>query len=162
MGWRLYATNAPPERLSLEDAVRTYRGSVPTIERLFSRLKGRPLGLRPVFVHREDHLKGLIRLLSLALCVLTLIEFIVQRSLQAEQESLTGLFPAILTKETKRPTTERLLRAFKGIHLSIIDLPDQQIRHVTPLSELQNRILFLLRFSPAIYADLALPPPIPP
>ena len=162
MGWRLYATNAPPERLSIENAVRTYRGSVPTIERLFSRLKGRPLGLRPVFVHREDHLKGLIRLLSLALGILTLIEFVAQRSLQAEQENLAGLFPGNPTKETNRPTTERLLRAFKGIHLSIIDLPDQHIRHVTPLTELQNRILLLLRFSPTIYADLALLPPIPP
>ncbi|MBN1454029.1 MAG: IS1634 family transposase [Anaerolineales bacterium] len=162
MGWRLCATNAPPERLSLEDAVRTYRGSVPTIERLFSRLKGRPLGLRPVFVHREHHLKGLIRLLSLALCILTLIEFVVQRSLQAEQESLAGLFPGNPTKQTNRPTTERLLQAFKGIHLSIIDLPDQHIRQVTPLTDLQNRILFLLRFSPTIYADLALLPPIPP
>lgn len=162
MGWRLYATNAPPERLSLADAVRTYRGSVPTIERLFSRLKGRPLGLRPVFVHREDHLKGLIRLLSLALCILTLIEFVARRSLQAEQESLVGLFPGNPTKETKRPTAERLLRAFKGIDLSIIDLPDQPIRYVTPLTELQNRILFLLRFSPTIYADLTLLPPIPP
>jgi len=162
MGWRLYATNAPPERLSLADAVRTYRGSVPTIERLFSRLKGRPLGLRPVFVHREDHLKGLIRLLSLALCILTLIEFVAQRSLHAEQESLVGLFPGNPTKETNQPTAERLLRAFKGINLSIIDLPDQHIRHVTPLTDLQNRILFLLKFSPTIYADLALLPPIPP
>ena len=162
MGWRLYATNAPQERLSLEDAVRTYRGSVPTIERLFSRLKGRPLGLRPVFVHRDDHLKGLIRLLSLALCILTLIEFIAQRSLQAEQESLAGLFPGNPTKETNQPTAERLLRAFKGINLSIIDLPDQHICHITPLTELQNRILFLLRFSPTIYANLALLPPIPP
>ena len=162
LGWRLYATNAPPERLALAEAVRIYRGSVPTIERLFSRLKGRPLGLRPVFVHREDHIKGLIRLLSLALCILTLIEFLAQRSLQAEQESLTGLFPGNPTKETSRPTAERLLRAFKGIDLSIIDLPGQHIRHVTPLTKLQIRILFLLRFSPTIYADLALLPPIPP
>ena len=162
MGWRLYVTNAPPERLSLADAVRTYRGSVPTIERLFSRLKGRPLGLRPVFVHREDHLKGLIRLLSLALCILTLIEFVVQRGLHAEQASLAGLFPGNPTKETNRPTAERLLRAFKGINLSIIDLPDQHIHHVTPLTELQHRVLFLLRFSPTIYAELALLPPIPP
>lgn len=162
MGWRLYATNAPQERLSIADAVHTYRSNVPTIERLFARLKGRPLGLRPVFVHRDDHIKGLIRLLSLALRILTLIEFVAQRSLQAEQESLQGLYPGNPTRETDRPTAERLLRAFKGIDLSIIELPDQHIRHVSPLTELQNRILFLLRFSTAIYSDLAQLPPIPP
>jgi len=162
MGWRLYVTNAPKERLSLADSVRTYRGNVPTIERLFSRLKGQPLGLRPIYVHREDHIKGLVRLLSLALRILTLIEFIAQRSLQAEQDSLRGLFPGNPTRATNRPTAERLLQAFKGIDLAIVELPDQSIRHVTPLTELQNRILFLLRFPTTIYSDLAQRPPIPP
>jgi len=86
----------------------------------------------------------------------------VQRGLQADQENLVGFFTGNPTKETHRPTAERLLRAFKGINLSIIDLHHQHIRHVTPSSEFQNRILFLLRFSPAIYADLTLLPPIPP
>ena len=162
MGWRLYATNTPQERLSITDAVRTYRSNVPTIERLFSRLKGRPLGLRPVFVYRDDHIKGLIRLLSLALRILTLIGFIAQRSLQGEQDSLQGLYPGNPRRETDRPSAERLLQAFKEINLSIIHLPDQSICHVTPLNELQNRILFLLRFPATIYSDLAQIPPIPP
>lgn len=162
MGWRCYVTNAPQPRLSLAQAVRVYRGGVSTIERIFSRLKGRPLGLRPVFVRRDDHLVGLVRLLSLALRILTLIEFQVRRELQAQQESLSGLYPGQPTRMTARPTTERLLRAFKGITLSIIDLPDQHFRHVTPLSSLQNRILQLLTFSDSIYTELAQLPPIPP
>jgi transposase len=162
MGWCLYATNAPKERLPIADAVRTYRSNVPTIERLFSRLKGQPLGLRPLYVHREDHIKGLVRLLSLALRILTLIEFVAQRSLQAEQDDLQGLYPGNPSRATDRPTAERLLQAFKGIDLAIVALPDQCIRHVTPLTELQNRILFLLRFSSNIYSDLTQLPPIPP
>lgn len=162
IGWRWYVTNAPPTRLSMAQAVRVYRGGVATIERLFSRLKGRPLGLRPVFVRRDDHLIGLVRLLSLALRILTLIEFQVRQALQTQQETLSGLYPGQPTRTTDRPTTERLLRAFKGITLSIIDLPGQHIRHVTPLSSLQNRILQLLTFSDSIYAELAQLPPIPP
>ncbi len=162
MGWRCYVTNAPQLRLSLAQAVRVYRGGVSTIERIFSRLKGRPLGLRPVYVRRDDHLVGLVRLLSLALRILTLIEFQVRRELQAQQETLPGLYPGQPIRTTARPTTERLLRAFKGITLSIIDLPGQHIRHVTPLSSLQNRILQLLTFSDSIYTELAQLPPIPP
>lgn len=162
MGWRWYVTNAPLARLSLAQAVRVYRGGVATIERLFSRLKGRPLGLRPVFVRRDDHLVGLVRLLSLALRILTLIEFQVRQGLQTQQETLSGLYPGQPTRTTDHPTTERLLRAFQGVTLSIIDLPGQHIRHVTPLSLLQNRILQLLRFSDSIYTELAQLPPIPP
>jgi transposase len=154
-GWRLYVTNAPVELLPLPDAVRVYRGGVPTIEHDFSRLKGRPLGLRPAFVHRDDHLNGLVRLLSLALRILTLTEFVVHRSLKENDETLTGLYPGNPTKETNKPTTERLLRAFKGITLSIIDLPGQHIQHVSPLSPLQRRILQLLRFDESIYSELA-------
>lgn len=162
MGWRWYVTNAPVDRLSLAQAVRVYRGGVATIENLFSRLKGRPLGLRPLFVRRDDHLVGLVRLLSLALRTLTLIEFVVRRELQTQQETLAGLYPGQPTRTTDRPTTERLLRTFKGIMLSLIDLPGQHIRHVTPLSALQHRILQLLTFSDSIYTELAQLPPIPP
>lgn len=160
-GWRLYVTNAPEELLSLPDAVRLYRGGVPTIERDFARLKGRPLGLRPAFVHRDDHLKGLGRLLSLALRILTLTEYVIHCSLQENEETLTGLYPGNPTKATNKPTTERLLRAFKGITLSIIDLPGQHIQHISPLSSLQRRILQLLRFDDSIYAGLADLQPIP-
>ena len=57
MGWRLYATNAPMEKLPLVKAVEVYRAS-PTIERDFARLKGKSLGIRPLYVQREDHVKG--------------------------------------------------------------------------------------------------------
>jgi transposase len=154
MGWRLYVLNVPADQFSLAQAVLTYRGS-PNIERLFTRLKGRPLGLRPVYLHREDHLTGLIRLLSLALRILTLTEFVVRRSLEAETEGLAGLYPGNPKQPTYRPTTERLLAAFKEITLSLVLLPGQTIVHVTPLTPLQSRILKLLDLPTSIYADLA-------
>jgi hypothetical protein len=40
------------------------------------------------------------------------------------------------------------------IDLSVVHLPDQTIHHVTPLSELQKRILVLLGIEPAIYEGL--------
>ena len=154
MGWRLYALNAPADQFSLAQAVLAYRGA-PNIERLFSRLKGRPLGLRPVYLHREDHLTGLVRLLSLALRILTLTEFVARRSLTTENESLAGLYPGNPKQQTDQPTTERLLAAFKEITLSVVQLPGQRIVHITPLTPLQSRILKLLDLPTSIYTDLA-------
>jgi transposase len=161
-GWRLYVLNAPEEALSLGQAVHAYRGA-PNIERDFSRLKGRPLGLRPVYVQREDHLKGLVRLLSLALRIVTLTEFVVRRVLSAEDTGLAGLYPGNAKQQTQGPTTERLLAAFANITLSLIQLPGQSIVHITPLTPLQCRILELLDLPTSIYTDLAVNVlPIPP
>jgi transposase len=154
LGWRLYALNLPAEQFSLAQAVRAYRGA-PTIERNFSRLKGRPLGLSPVHLRREDHLVGLIRLLSVALRLLTLTEFVARRTLEMVSDGLPGLYPGNPRQQTRRPTTERLLAAFKDITLSFVRLPGQTIVHITPLSPLQGRILVLLGLPTTIYSDLA-------
>ena len=75
LGWRVYVTNQPSEQLSLEQAVLAYRSEY-LVERSLGRLKGRPLSLTPMYVQRDDHATGLIRLLSIALRVLTLLEFV--------------------------------------------------------------------------------------
>ncbi len=89
LGWRAYATNAPQERLSLADAVREYRHEY-HIEQGFGRFKGAPLSLAPMFVKRDDQVFGLTHLLSIALRVLTLIEFVVRRSLLAAEDDAGG------------------------------------------------------------------------
>jgi len=47
--------------LSLPQAVTLYRQEY-LIEQGFGRLKGQPLSVRPMFLQREDQIKGLIRL----------------------------------------------------------------------------------------------------
>ena len=125
------------------------------IERGFHRLKGAPLSLTPLFVKRDDQVVGLIHLLTIAIRLLTLIEFIVRRALQREQAHLVGLHQENPKKATATPTTERLLQAFSNITLTVIRLPDRLLRHVTPLTALQVRILELLGLSPDIYRSLA-------
>jgi transposase len=87
LGWRIYSTNQPAGQLSLEQAVLAYRSEY-LVERSLGRLKGRPLSLRPMYVQRDDHATGLIRLLSIALRVLTLVEFVVRRQLASEEATL--------------------------------------------------------------------------
>ena len=132
----------------------TYRNEW-LVERGFHRLKGTPLSLNPLFVQRDDQVAGLTNLLSLAVRFLTLIEFVVRRNLQRNQEKLTGLIENNPKKAIDNPTAERLLKQFDHIYLSIVRLPDRAIRHVTPLTDLQVRILELLGLSIETYTRLA-------
>jgi len=151
-GWRAYVTDTPRERLCLEDAVTLYRQEC-RIERIFDRLKNR-VNLVPMYVQEPDQVTGLTHLLTLGVRVLTLIEFVVRRSLEQDQTALPGLHAEHHQKTTTRPTSERLLKAFEGITLTIIHVKDQIIRHLTPLSDLQKEILKRLELDDALYQDL--------
>jgi len=153
LGWRIYRTNQPVEQLSLEQAVLAYRSAY-LVERRLGRLKGRPLSLTPMYVQRDDHATGLIRLLSIALRVLTLVEFVVRRQLAAEEATLAGLYVGNAKRETARPTAERLLEAFQEVTLTVVQGVHRVYRHLTALSPLQERILELLGFSSRVYTRL--------
>jgi len=152
--WRAHSTGALIEQLTLAQAVLTYRGAW-SIERDFHRPKGVPLSLNPLFIKRDDQVTGLTNLLSIAVRLLTLIEFVPRRKLKQNQGKLAGLIENKPKKGIDNPTTERLLKQFDEITLTIVHLPGQLIRHVTPLSPLQTRILELLGLSLDIYTRLA-------
>lgn len=155
LGWRVYVTNAPGEQLPLSESVAAYRGQY-QIERGFGRLKGRPLSLTPIYLEKEERVVGLIRLLSLALRVLCLIEFGVRRGLAAAKESLAGLYAGQPTRATKQPTSEALLRAFREIHLVRTGGATVAEQQITPLNALQERILALLELPRDTYIRLIL------
>jgi transposase len=161
LGWRLYGPNQGAEQLSLEQAVLAYRNEY-QVERSLGRLKGRPLSLTPMYVQRDDHATGLIRLLSIALRVLTLLEFVVRRALTADGAKLAGLYAGNAKRETARPTAERLLEAFQAITMTLIKTVEQTVGHMTALSPLQQRILELLGFSAGLYTELGTMSPKPP
>ena len=114
-----------------------------------------PLSLSPLFVKREDQVVGLTNLLTLAVRFLTLIEYVVRQRLIQNQEKLVGLIENNPKKCIDNPSTERLLKTFNRITLTIIHLPGGVVRHITPMSDLQIRILVLLGLSAAIYTQLA-------
>jgi transposase len=150
LGWRVYVTNAPTQHVSLETAVLAYRQAY-RIEHDFARLKGKPLALTPIYLESDRRVTGLVRLLTIGLRVLTLVEFGVRRALADPAEPpLQGLYPGNPKRSTARPTTELLLRAFNAITLMVMTQGELRIVHVTPLSALQRRILHLL----ALPADL--------
>ncbi len=153
-GWRAYVTDVSATELPLQKAVLTYREEW-RIESGFHRLKGAPLSISPMYVRRDDQITGLTNLLSIAVRVLTLIEFVVRRGLKEREEKLTGLYKQNPKQATDSPTATRLLEAFSNITLITIHLKGETITHVTPLTGLQERILSLLGLSADIYSSLA-------
>src|SRR5882672_8071695 len=117
-GWKAFVTNATPQRLSLADAVLCYRNEY-RIEGIFNRLKSR-VHIAPLFVTRDDQIAGLPYLLTLGVRVLTVMEFVLRRSLQNEQAHLPGLHPENGRKMTNTPTAERILQAFPAVADALI------------------------------------------
>jgi transposase len=160
LGWRVYATNELAERLPLEKAVLAYRAAY-LIEGGFGRLKGKPLSLTPMYLQSDQRATGLVRLLSIGLRMLTLIEHQVRQQLAEMNETLAGLYAGNPKRTTERPTAEAMLQTFKGIHLSVVLIGEQILYHVTPLSDVQQKILSLLGFPSDIYTRLVLGFPKP-
>lgn len=161
LGWRVYGTNQPAAELTLEQAVLAYRDEY-LVERGFGRLKGRSLSLTPTYLADDDRATGLIRWLTVGLRVLTLLEGVVRRRLQETGAQLAGLYAGNPTRATARPSAESLLRAFKGLNLSVVTLADQTYRHMTPLSAVQHKILALLDYPVTIYTELTVNSANPP
>jgi transposase len=153
LGWRVYATNELVDHLPLEKAVLAYREEY-VIERGFGRLKGKPLSLTPMYLQSDERATGLIRLLSIGLRLLTLIEYRVRQRLAEINETLAGLYAGNPKRTTERPTAEAMLQVFKGIHLSAVSIGEQVLYHVTPLSQVQQKILSMLDFPSDIFTRL--------
>jgi len=126
LGWHVYVTNQQASQLSLEQAVLAYRGEY-VIERGFGRLKGRPLSVRPMQLTSDTRVDPL--------------------ALAWPARALFAGIPGAVSvgstprSTTRRPTSEALLKAFKGLHVTALTQLAQTVYHVTPLSALQQRIL---------------------
>jgi transposase len=153
LGWRVCATMQPADQLPLPQVVLAYRSEY-LIERDMGRLKGQPLSLTPMYVERDDHATGLVRLLSVALRVLTLLEFVVHRHLAVTGATLAGLYAGNRKRATAHPTAERVLESFQELTLTIVREGRWRRYHLRPLSPLQRRILSLLDFPAVNYAQL--------
>jgi hypothetical protein len=87
-------------------------------------------------------------LLTLALRVFTLIEFVVRLALETSGQKLTGLYDGNPKRGTDCPSAEQLLKAFNNLTLYL--LPETSM-FVTTLSTLHRQILFMLKLPESIY-----------
>src|SRR2546426_63408 len=153
-GWKAFVTNAPRTRLSLQEAVLCYRNEY-RVERIFNRLKSR-VHIAPLFVKLNEQIEGLTYLLTLGVRVLTVMEFVLRRSLAQDQARLPNMHPENKQKSTDKPTAERILHAFAGVSLTIIEhaTGEEILRRLTPLSGLQKDILQRLGLGTNLYRQL--------
>lgn len=153
LGWRVYATNHPAEDVSLAQGVAAYRSEY-LVEQGFGRFKGRALSLTPLFLHDEQRVVALICLLSIALRVLVLMQFVVRRHLRQRRTTLKGIYPGQPGRQTAQPTTEMMLWALRGVTLSRITIDGKRLYHLTPLNAVQKRILVLMEVPLELYTGL--------
>jgi transposase len=159
MGWQVYGTNAVA--LTLAQAVWAYRGQY-RIEDDWSRLKGRSLGLTPLSLQDEERIQGLVYLLSLALRILTLLEWVVRERLHNEGAKLQGIYAGQPGRQTARPSAELLLRVMQTISVSVVEVNGQAHALLSPLTEVQTRLLELWGLPPDLYEEVARGFPKPP
>jgi transposase len=153
MGWRVYLTNRAVGELSLAQAVWAYREQY-LVEQCFGRLKGCPLSLTPFYLQYEHRAVGLILLLTIALRVLILAQFVARKNLKEQGQTLSGIYAGQPERQTDSPTTEMMLRAFRGMTLSHLIVNGETHWHLTPLSDTQKRILKLLGLPSRTFSKL--------
>jgi transposase len=153
-GWRIYASNAPEGQLTLTQAVLAYRDQY-IEENIFRRLQGKMLSITPVYVQREDHAKGLFHVLTLAARILALGDYTAKQALAQEKAELAGIYPGNPKRSTATPTTERMLAAFDNINLLLVPVAGRTHSQITPLTEVQKRILGLWGLSETLYTHLS-------
>ena len=153
-GWRVYATNAPQERLSPVQSVECYWQEY-NIEHRFNELHNKTTALLPIFLHKENRVVALVRLLILAIKFSCLIQYQVRRELQNTEQSIKELYPGNPGRKTQKPTTNLILSAFKGISLVIMTLPDgTPFVQMTSLKPVQLKILTLLGVTPDTFEQI--------
>ncbi|MFN0037151.1 MAG: IS1634 family transposase [Saprospiraceae bacterium] len=153
-GWRVYATNAPKERLSPTQSVECYWQEY-NIEHRFNELHNKTTALLPIFLHKENRIVALVRLLILAIKFSCLIQHQLRQELQNTEQSIKELYPGNPGRKTKKPTTSLILGAFKGISLVTMTLPDgTPFVQMTALKPVQLKILKLLALTPDTFEDI--------
>ena len=82
----------------------------------FHRFKRGELPALPIYFQDQTRIRGLMFLLTICLRVFTLMEFVVRRQLEKQQESLACLYDGNPKRRTTRPTAERLLAEERWHH----------------------------------------------
>lgn len=145
LGWRVYATNVPQQIVATEELIRCYRNEY-RIEHLFDYVINRDTGLLPLYLKKEKRVKGLIRLLFVAMRLSVAVQSNIRNHLNTEQTTISGIYPGNKGRKTNRPTTPMLLRAMKGISVVFLNTSENPAQKVmtSQLNQLQQRIARML------------------
>jgi len=150
MGWRAYVTNRSEDLLPIEAVVLAYRDQY-VVEHAFHRLKGKCLSLTPIHLQKDERIDGLVKLLTIPLRILVVIDKTLQDSIVKRGENLNGLFRYNKKKELTKPKAERIIEYFDGIYVSKVAVGNQFYSRIIGLENKHREILGLLNLSVDIY-----------
>ncbi|WP_409340197.1 IS1634 family transposase [Methanospirillum stamsii] len=150
LGWRAYITNRSEDLLSIEAVVLAYRDQY-VVEHAFHRLKGKCLSLTPIHIQKDERIDGLVKLLTIPLRILVVIDKTLQDSIAQRGENLSGLFRYNPKKELVKPKAERIIEYFKGVFVSKVAMGNQYFTSIIGLEEKHMEILGLLNLSVDIF-----------
>jgi transposase len=156
LGWRVQATNAPDDRLSLVASVLSYRSGW-CLERDFHLLKDAPLGIRPLYVKLDTQIGGLVRLMTLALRLLSLVEMQGRRGMAATGEKVKGYYSGQPGRVTEKPSGQRILETITRQRVTLYGTKTRTGTkwQLPPLPEVVKQLLGFLGLSDTLYTGLA-------
>jgi hypothetical protein len=94
--------------------------------------------------------------------VLTLVEWQVRERLRQEGKKLRDVYAGQPGRQTDRPSAELLLGVMKTIRVSVIAVNGQIHVLLSPLTQVQKRLLELWNLPPDLYENIARGFPKPP
>src|SRR5262249_215321 len=99
--------------------------------------------------------QGLVHLLSVALRVLTLVEWVVRERLRQEGAKLRGVYAGQPGRQTDRPSAELLLGGLKTVSISVVGGSGRVQALRWPLTEVEKGLVELWDLPPDLYEEVA-------
>lgn len=153
LSWWVYATTMPTQALSVTRTLLAYRSAY-LIESSDTQLSRSIDTLASLDPQHEDRATGLLRLLTVGVRALALLEYLAQpRDVAALAALEVG---GIVRPAEPQPgfTSEHLIGAFSDVTLTIVRESQRTRYHLTPLNPTQQHILQLLGVSAELYTHI--------
>lgn len=151
-GWRPFVTNALKENLSFQQAIETYLDEW-TLERCFRMAKKSHLGISPLYLRKSERLKGITRLLSIGIRMMTLLEYQLCKKIKENKDSVKGLDIAHPNKTTCTPTAQSVFKKFcrEKVMLSRANVNGGTYWGMTPVGDVLRKLLYYLQIPLDMY-----------
>ena len=160
MGWRVQVTNSLKKRLSLLASVLSYRSGW-SLERDLHLLKDNPLGIRPLFVKSDAQIGGLVRLMTLALRMLSVVEMQGRHGVAATGHKAKGYYSGQPGRQTDSPSGQRILETVTRQQLTLYGTKTRTGTEwqLATLPEIVRQLLGFLGLGETLHTRLTQPLP---
>jgi transposase len=151
LGWRVYVSNQGEDLMDIQRAVGLYREEY-KIERRIRNLKEEVTKLLPIFLKKDNRIRGLINLLMLALKIISGIEYKVPKNLAKNEEELGGIYAGNPKITTATPTINKMMEAFKYYAIVFMFNDNEITQTICPeLNPTQSKIIKLMEINKTVF-----------